>query len=171
MQRLRGQAATLVKETTGDGSFTDVNYIIPTFILTQLPIGLVGLLIVAILMAATDTIAGELNSLATATVMDFYKRWFRTDRARRPLPGDLPRGDRLLGAVCLRRRCLGGRARLVDRGRQPLRVVLLWIDSRGVHSRHRFPLGDRQRRLHRARRRHGLGRVVCELHQGGIPVA
>ena len=81
MQRLRGQAATLVKETTGDGSFTDVNYIIPTFILTQLPIGLVGLLIVAILMAATDTIAGELNSLATATVMDFYKRWFRTDRA------------------------------------------------------------------------------------------
>ena len=78
MQRLRGQAAALVRETTGDGSFTDVNYIIPTFILTQLPIGLVGLLIVAILMAATDTIAGELNSLATATVMDFYKRWFRT---------------------------------------------------------------------------------------------
>ena len=78
MQRLRGQAAALVKETTGDSSFTDVNYIIPTFILTQLPIGLVGLLIVAILMAATDTIAGELNSLATASVMDFYKRWFRT---------------------------------------------------------------------------------------------
>jgi solute:Na+ symporter, SSS family len=78
MQRLRGQAAALVRETTGDGSFTDVNYIIPTFILTQLPIGLVGLLIVAILLAATDTIAGELNSLATASVMDFYKRWFRT---------------------------------------------------------------------------------------------
>jgi SSS family solute:Na+ symporter len=81
MQRLRGQAATLVKETTGDASFTDVNYIIPTFILTELPIGLVGLLIVAILMAATDTIAGELNSLATATVMDFYKRWFRSTAA------------------------------------------------------------------------------------------
>jgi SSS family solute:Na+ symporter len=54
-----------------------VNYIIPTFVLTHLPIGLVGILIVAILMAATDTIAGELNSLATATVIDFYKRWFR----------------------------------------------------------------------------------------------
>src|SRR5262249_17279436 len=53
---------------------TDVNYIIPTFILTQLPIGLIGMLIVAILMAATDTIAGELNSLSTATVIDFYKR-------------------------------------------------------------------------------------------------
>ena len=57
--------------------FTDVNYIIPTFILTQLPIGLIGLLIVGILMAATDTIAAELNSLSTATVIDFYKRWVR----------------------------------------------------------------------------------------------
>ena len=45
--------------------------------LTQLPIGLIGVLIVAILMAATDTIAGELNSLATATIIDFYKRWIR----------------------------------------------------------------------------------------------
>jgi Na+/proline symporter len=64
-----------VRRTTDDRSFTDVNYIIPRFILTQLPVGLVGLLVLAILMAATDTIAGELNSLSTATVMDFYKRW------------------------------------------------------------------------------------------------
>jgi Na+/proline symporter len=77
LQQLRTQAATLVKETTGDSSFTDVNYIIPTFILTELPVGLVGLLIVAIVLAATDTIAGELNSLSTATVIDFYRRWVR----------------------------------------------------------------------------------------------
>jgi SSS family solute:Na+ symporter len=38
---------------------------------------LIGLLIVAIIMAATDTIAGELNSLSTATVMDFYRRHFQ----------------------------------------------------------------------------------------------
>jgi Na+/proline symporter len=77
VQAVRSRATALVKETSGDASFTDVNYIIPTFILTQLPIGLIGLLIVAILLAATDTIAGELNSLSTATVIDFYRRWFR----------------------------------------------------------------------------------------------
>ena len=83
LQTVRNQGMDLVRRTTGDDSFTDVNYIIPTFVLTQLPIGLIGLLIVAILMAATDTIAGELNSLATATVIDFYRRWVRpsaTDR-------------------------------------------------------------------------------------------
>ena len=42
-----------------------------------MPIGVIGLLIVAILMAATDTIAAELNSLSTATVIDFYKRWYQ----------------------------------------------------------------------------------------------
>jgi solute:Na+ symporter, SSS family len=76
VEAVRGKATALVRETSGDRSFTDVNYIIPMFILTELPIGLIGMLIVAILMAATDTIAGELNSLATATVIDFYKRRF-----------------------------------------------------------------------------------------------
>ena len=77
MQDVRARATRLLRDTEGDTSFTDVNYIIPTFILTQLPIGLIGLLIVGILMAATDTIAAELNSLSTATVIDFYKRWMR----------------------------------------------------------------------------------------------
>jgi SSS family transporter len=71
---IRARAAELVRQS-GDRTFSDVNYIIPGFILHELPIGLIGLLIVAIIMAATDTIAGELNSLSTATIMDFYKRW------------------------------------------------------------------------------------------------
>jgi Na+(H+)/acetate symporter ActP len=79
VEAVRRRALTLVRETTGDRSFTDVNYIIPTFILTQLPIGLIGMLIVAIIMAATDSIAAELNSLSTATVIDFYKRRFNPD--------------------------------------------------------------------------------------------
>jgi solute:Na+ symporter, SSS family len=77
LQSVRGRAADLVRQNSDDRRFSDVNYIIPTFILTQLPVGLVGLLILAIIMAATDTIAGELNSLSTATVIDFYKRRLR----------------------------------------------------------------------------------------------
>jgi SSS family transporter len=73
LESVRGKAIALAGDTGSGTTFTDVNYIIPTFILTQLPIGLIGLLIVAIIMAATDTIAGELNSLSTATVIDFYR--------------------------------------------------------------------------------------------------
>ena len=83
LESIRGRAGDLIRAQDPDRPFTDVNFIIPTFILTQLPVGLIGLLMLAIIMAATDTIAGELNSLSTATVMDFYKRWFKptaTDR-------------------------------------------------------------------------------------------
>jgi Na+/proline symporter len=83
LDSIRRRAANLVREQDPDRRFSDVNYITPTFILTQLPVGLIGLLMLAIIMAATDTIAGELNSLSTATVMDFYKRWTKptaTDR-------------------------------------------------------------------------------------------
>jgi SSS family transporter len=77
LQAVRRRAADLVR-AAGDATPTDVNYIIPRFILQHLPIGLVGLLILAIIMAATDTIAGELNSLSTATVIDFYRRRVRS---------------------------------------------------------------------------------------------
>ncbi len=77
VQQVRRRARELVRQTTRDATFDDVNYIIPGFILEHIPVGVVGLLILAILLAATDTIAGELNSLSTATVIDFYRRWFR----------------------------------------------------------------------------------------------
>ena len=79
LQSVRAKATGLVRQAERDATFTDVNYIIPTFILTRLPIGLIGLLIVGILMAATDSIAAELNSLSTATVIDFYRRWARPE--------------------------------------------------------------------------------------------
>jgi Na+/proline symporter len=79
LRSIRSRATALVKEATGDSTFNDVNYVFPTWITTTLPIGIVGLWIAAIITAATDSIAAELNSLSTASVIDFYKRLVRTD--------------------------------------------------------------------------------------------
>jgi SSS family solute:Na+ symporter len=73
---IRARAVEIVKDTTGDSRYTDVNYVFPTFITTRMPIGLVGLLIAAIFAAAMSASAGELNALATATIIDFYRRHF-----------------------------------------------------------------------------------------------
>ena len=77
VRAITNRARVLTREAAHDASYSDVNYVFPTFITTVLPIGLVGLWIVAIITAATDTIAAELNSLATATVIDFYQRLYR----------------------------------------------------------------------------------------------
>jgi solute:Na+ symporter, SSS family len=75
--RTRASAVTLVKEVTGDRSYNDVNYVFPTFVTTQLPVGLVGLIIAAIFAAAMSASAGEMNALATSTVIDLYRRHVR----------------------------------------------------------------------------------------------
>jgi solute:Na+ symporter, SSS family len=79
IRTVRGEALTLVRQATGDAAYNDVNYVFPTFILTQMPVGVAGLLIAAILAAAMSTISGELASLSTATVIDFYRRFVRPD--------------------------------------------------------------------------------------------
>ncbi len=48
--------------------------ILPYFVVTQLPAGLPGLLIAAIYAASMSTISAGLNSLASATVVDFKQR-------------------------------------------------------------------------------------------------
>ncbi len=57
----------------------DVNYIIPRFVIDHLPLGFAGVFLAAVLAAAMSSVAAELNSLSTATVVDFYQRRFRTD--------------------------------------------------------------------------------------------
>jgi len=79
LKAIRAKAAAVVKQASGDDTYNDVNYVFPTFITTVMPIGLVGLMIAAIFAAAMSASGGELNALATATVIDFYKRHVRKD--------------------------------------------------------------------------------------------
>ena len=79
---VRDRAAGLAEEATGE-EYGDVNYVFPTFIVTHLPVGLVGLLIAAIFAAAMSSAAAELAALSTTTVIDFYRRYLNsaaTDR-------------------------------------------------------------------------------------------
>jgi Na+/proline symporter len=78
MQAVREDALELAKAATGRNP-RDVNYIIPAFVLGELPIIVPGLFIAAVLAAAMSSIAAELNSLSTATVIDFYRRHMRRE--------------------------------------------------------------------------------------------
>ncbi len=83
LEEVRVSAVGLVQQVSGDNTYTDVNYVFPTFVTSRLPIGLVGLLIAAVFAAAMSSIAAELNALSAATVMDFYRRHLRTEASDR----------------------------------------------------------------------------------------
>jgi len=78
VQAIRREALTMAGEVTGEAT-ADVNYIIPRFVLGELPLGLAGLFIAGVMAAAMSSIAAELNALATASVIDFYRRWVRPE--------------------------------------------------------------------------------------------
>jgi SSS family transporter len=67
-------------------SFTtsNPNRIFPAFIVAEMPPGIAGLLVAAILAAAMSNLSAALNSLSSTTVVDFYMGWRPTanDRER-----------------------------------------------------------------------------------------
>ena len=77
-ETVRRDALKMAEEVTHKPS-EDVNYVMPRFVLSELPIGLSGLFIAAVLAAAMSSIAAELTSLSTVTVIDFYRRWVRPE--------------------------------------------------------------------------------------------
>ncbi len=51
------------------------NRIFPGFIVHEMPVGIAGLLVAAILAAAMSNLSAALNSLSSTTVVDFYMGW------------------------------------------------------------------------------------------------
>jgi len=52
---------------------------VPRLVLEHMPLGFAGLFLAAVIGAAMSAIAAELNSLATASTVDFYRRWYKPE--------------------------------------------------------------------------------------------
>src|SRR6266496_299969 len=75
-----GSTATSQQITTLAATFRPADYgdkVLPHFMITNVPTGLVGLIVSAILSAAMSTISSNMNSSATVFTMDIYKKYFR----------------------------------------------------------------------------------------------
>jgi Na+/proline symporter len=76
---IRQDAIALMKKNNVNADDNDTNYVFLTFVKQYLPRGLVGLLIAIIFLASMGSTASALNSLASTTVIDIYKRTINKD--------------------------------------------------------------------------------------------
>ena len=85
-------------------TFASADRIFPTFIVREMPVGVAGLLVAAILAAAMSNLSAALNSLSSTTVVDFYMHWRpEADDKERAM---ISRAVRWCGRwCCLRLRC------------------------------------------------------------------
>lgn len=80
-QLLRTKAKETILKADALADTNDTNYIFLYFVIHNLPIGLIGLLIAMIFLSAWGSIAAALNSLASTSVIDIYKRFGKAEKS------------------------------------------------------------------------------------------
>jgi solute:Na+ symporter, SSS family len=78
--KTRKTALALIKKNDARADAADTDYVFLTFVMQNLPTGLVGVLLAAIFCAAMSATASGLNSLASTSVVDIWKRLIRKDQ-------------------------------------------------------------------------------------------
>lgn len=76
---IKKQVTDLMVKNDKHANTDDNNYIFLSFVTQYLPRGLIGLLIAIIFLASMGSTASALNSLASTTVIDIYKRLIKKD--------------------------------------------------------------------------------------------
>jgi hypothetical protein len=72
-EKIRRDANTALARKNPEIKANDADYVFITFILHELPHGVIGLLIAAFFAAALSSKAAELNALGSSTTIDFYR--------------------------------------------------------------------------------------------------
>jgi solute:Na+ symporter, SSS family len=99
--KAHADAVAIVKRTNPAADTNDTNYVFLAFVIRYLPHGLVGVLLAAIFCAAMSATSSGLNSLASASVIDIYRRLINTQATEH----DYVRASKLLtlfwGVFCI----------------------------------------------------------------------
>lgn len=76
---LREDVKVLVKQVNPGAETNDKDYIFMTFVMDNLPTGMIGLLFAVMFSAAMSSTSSELNALASTSTIDLYKRSIKKD--------------------------------------------------------------------------------------------
>ena len=76
---IRNEGIALIEQANPKADTNDTNYIFLNFVISFLPVGLIGLVLAAILSASMSSTSAELNALASTSVIDIYKRIFKKE--------------------------------------------------------------------------------------------
>lgn len=78
-KEIRAKVKTTIATAIPGANTLDKDYVFINFVMTYLPHGLIGLLLAVVFSAAMASTSSELNSLASTTAVDIYKRSIKSD--------------------------------------------------------------------------------------------
>ncbi|MFN5334927.1 MAG: sodium:solute symporter [Bacteroidota bacterium] len=82
-KHIRSEIKKVVNLAVPNADTNDTNYIFLRFVSDTMPVGLIGLIIAVIFLAAWGSIAAALHSLSSCTMVDFHQRIFQKDMSEK----------------------------------------------------------------------------------------
>lgn len=73
-KEVRSEAIEVMKKNNPKIDSSDTNYIFLTFVINNLPVGIIGLILAVVFAASMSSTSSELNALASTSIVDIYKR-------------------------------------------------------------------------------------------------
>jgi SSS family transporter len=73
-ETVRRQGVALIEKANPGTNPSDTNYIFLAYVLSSLPVGLVGLVIAAVFSGSMSSMSGEISALGATTVVDLWRR-------------------------------------------------------------------------------------------------
>lgn len=101
LDTIRNKAVNIIKKSSGNNNVNDTNYVFLTFVTHYLPKGLIGLLIAIIFLASMGSTASGLNSLASTSVIDIYKRVLKPNASEQNYVNASRLATLFWGLVCI----------------------------------------------------------------------
>jgi len=82
-EAIRREGVALIEKANPGTNPSDTNYIFLAYVLSSLPVGLVGLVIAAVFSGSMSSMSGEISALGATTVVDFWRRLIGGSRGLR----------------------------------------------------------------------------------------
>ncbi len=82
-EAIRREGVALIEKANPGTNPSDTNYIFLAYVLSSLPVGLVGLVIAAVFSGSMSSMSGEISALGATTVVDLWRRLIGGSQGRR----------------------------------------------------------------------------------------
>jgi len=98
---IRANVKRIIQKNVPDVETHDTDYVFLTFVLNHMPVGLIGLLLAVMFCAAMSSTAGQISSLASTTVVDYYKRSIKKNASEKHYVNASKASTLLWGAITI----------------------------------------------------------------------
>ncbi len=141
---IRADVKRIISKNAPTIETRDTDYVFLTFVLNHMPVGLIGLLLAVMFCAAMSSTAGQISSMASTTVVDYYKRSINKNGSDKHYVNASKVATLIWGGITIAFAFFVHLSSNLIQPRQYFRLFILWNHTGCIYCRLLFQVCKRQ---------------------------